>query len=244
MDCSLPGSSLHGILQARVLEWVAISFSRGSSRPRDRTRVSRIPGRGFNLWATREVICICYTFCNCPTRRHRQVASVVSDSVRPHGLQPTRLLRPWDSPDKNTGVGCHFLLQLSHSFCFCFFSILFSVCISVWGVYKDISSCSVILALAMSSLLMSPSKTFFILVQWFSFLRFPLDIFLEFPPLCLHSPCSLACYLLFSIGILTKVINILKPLSDYFHNSLWYLSLVLTLACLFRLFSLVFLHAI
>ena len=40
-----------------------------------------------------------------------QVASVVSDSVRPHGLQPTRLLRPWDFPGKNTGVGCHFLLQ-------------------------------------------------------------------------------------------------------------------------------------
>ena len=41
----------------------------------------------------------------------RQVASVVSDSVRPHRRQPTRLPRPWDSPDKNTGVGCHFLLQ-------------------------------------------------------------------------------------------------------------------------------------
>ena len=54
MDCSLPGSSLHGILQARVLEWVAIAFSRGSSWPRDRTWVSRIPGRRFNLWATRE----------------------------------------------------------------------------------------------------------------------------------------------------------------------------------------------
>ena len=40
------------------------------------------------------------------------VASVVSDSVRPHRLQPTRLPRPWDSPGKNTGVGCHFLLQL------------------------------------------------------------------------------------------------------------------------------------
>ena len=40
-----------------------------------------------------------------------QVTSVVSDSVQPHGLQPTRLLRPWDSPGKNTGVGCHFLLQ-------------------------------------------------------------------------------------------------------------------------------------
>ena len=37
MDCSLPGSSVHGILQARMLEWVAISSSRGSSRPRDRT---------------------------------------------------------------------------------------------------------------------------------------------------------------------------------------------------------------
>ena len=54
MDCSLPGSSLHGILQARVLEWSAISFSRGSSWPRDRTRVSHIPGRRFNHWATRE----------------------------------------------------------------------------------------------------------------------------------------------------------------------------------------------
>ena len=53
MDCSLPGSSLHGILQARVLEWVAVSFSRGSSRPRDQTRVSCIPGRRLNLWATR-----------------------------------------------------------------------------------------------------------------------------------------------------------------------------------------------
>ena len=40
-----------------------------------------------------------------------QVASVVSDSVRPHRRQPTRLHHPWDSPGKNTGVGCHFLLQ-------------------------------------------------------------------------------------------------------------------------------------
>ena len=39
------------------------------------------------------------------------VASVVSDSVQPHRWQPTRLPRPWDSPGKNTGVGCHFLLQ-------------------------------------------------------------------------------------------------------------------------------------
>ena len=54
MDCSLPGSSVHGIFQARILKWVAISFSRRSFRPRDRTRVSRIVGRSFTLWATRK----------------------------------------------------------------------------------------------------------------------------------------------------------------------------------------------
>ena len=54
-DCSLPGPSVHGIFQARVLEWVAISFSRRSSRPRDRTWVSHIVDRCFTVSATREV---------------------------------------------------------------------------------------------------------------------------------------------------------------------------------------------
>ena len=49
VDCSPPGSSVHGILQARILEWVVISFSRGSSQPRDRTRVSCFAGRHFIL---------------------------------------------------------------------------------------------------------------------------------------------------------------------------------------------------
>ena len=49
--CSLPGSSVHGIFQARVLEWVAISFSRGSPSPRDRTPVFRIVERSFTVWA-------------------------------------------------------------------------------------------------------------------------------------------------------------------------------------------------
>ena len=56
VDCSPPGSSIHGILQARILEWVAISFSRGSSQPRDRTQVSCTAGRTFNLRATREAL--------------------------------------------------------------------------------------------------------------------------------------------------------------------------------------------
>ena len=58
MDCSLPGSSVHGIFWARTLEWVAISFSRRSSRPRDWTQVSHIVGRHFTIWATREVLCL------------------------------------------------------------------------------------------------------------------------------------------------------------------------------------------
>ena len=49
MDCRPPSSSVHGILQARILEWVAIPFSRGSFQPRDRTQVSCIAGRFFTV---------------------------------------------------------------------------------------------------------------------------------------------------------------------------------------------------
>ena len=56
VDCSPPSSSVHGILQARILEWVAISFSRGSSRPRDQTQVPHIAGRCFNLCTIREAL--------------------------------------------------------------------------------------------------------------------------------------------------------------------------------------------
>ena len=73
IDGNPPGSPDPGILQARTLEWVAISFS--------------------NAW--------------------KWSRSVVSDSLQHHGLQPTRLLRPWDFPGKSTGVGCHCLLRFS-----------------------------------------------------------------------------------------------------------------------------------
>ena len=62
MDCSLPGSSVHGILQARILEWLAIPFSRGSSWPRDRTQVSHIVGRFFTVWTTREALLLVLLF--------------------------------------------------------------------------------------------------------------------------------------------------------------------------------------
>ena len=54
MDCSPPGSSVLGILQARLLKWVAMPFSRESSQPRDQTQVSLIAGRFFTIWASRE----------------------------------------------------------------------------------------------------------------------------------------------------------------------------------------------
>ena len=62
MDCSPPGSSVQEISQVRILEWVAISFSRAPSRPRDRTQVSCTAGRFFTDWATREAQFLNSTF--------------------------------------------------------------------------------------------------------------------------------------------------------------------------------------
>ena len=97
---SLPGSSVHGIFQARILEWLAISFSRGSSQPRDRTQVSCIVGRHFIVWATREARMLLLL------RRFSRVQLCATPDTAAHQAS-----RPWDSPGKNTGVGCHFLLQ-------------------------------------------------------------------------------------------------------------------------------------
>ena len=63
MDCSQPGSSIHGIFQAGILEWVAISVLRGFSQPRDQIQVSCIASRFFTDWATREVPFFCLFVC-------------------------------------------------------------------------------------------------------------------------------------------------------------------------------------
>ena len=74
-DYSLPGSSVHRILQVKILEWVAMPSTRGSSWPRDRTQVSHIAGRFFTIWATREthlkcrkMIKTCWMQCPCVLR--------------------------------------------------------------------------------------------------------------------------------------------------------------------------------
>ena len=65
MDCSPPGSPVHGILSGSILEWVAIPFSRGSAWHRDGTRVSCIAGRFFTIWAPRETQIYIYPCCCC-----------------------------------------------------------------------------------------------------------------------------------------------------------------------------------
>ena len=67
MDCSSPGSSVHEILQARILEWVAFPFFRGSSPPRDSNQVSHIAGRFFTFRATREAAGAAKSLQSCPT---------------------------------------------------------------------------------------------------------------------------------------------------------------------------------
>ena len=84
IDGSPPGSSIPGILKARILEWVAISF--------------------FNAWKWKVKV------------SH----SVVSDSSRPQGLQPTRLLHPWDFPGKSTGGGAVAFSNIKICFLLCY----------------------------------------------------------------------------------------------------------------------------
>ena len=91
VDCSLPGSFVHGILQSRILEWVANSFSRGSSQPSDWTWVSCIAGRFFTVWATGK---ICY----------RKYSSVMGDEFhsgwekRRQEIVPSRPMCKWVWP--------------------------------------------------------------------------------------------------------------------------------------------------
>ena len=90
MDCSPAGSPVHWILQARILECIAIPFSRGSSQPRGPTWVSCTAGRFFTFWATREAHKV--------WEGSDQFSSFVSDSLRPRGLQHARPPCPSPTP--------------------------------------------------------------------------------------------------------------------------------------------------
>ena len=98
MDCSLPGSSVLGILQARILEWVVIPFSRGSSCPRDRIQVFHMVGRHFTIRATNKDIIKHLKYVTTDFSSIQFSCSVMSDSLQPHGLQRARLPCPSPTP--------------------------------------------------------------------------------------------------------------------------------------------------
>ena len=84
MNCSLPDSSVHGILQARILEWVAVPFSRGSSQPRDQTQVSCIAGRFFLL---AEPPMYTYIYCNLAWISKRKISRLLGQGRETSGKQ-------------------------------------------------------------------------------------------------------------------------------------------------------------
>ena len=98
MDCSPPGSSVHGIFQARILEWFAIPFSRGSSWPRDRIQIFHVTGRLFTIWATNKHIIKHLKYITTDFSSVQFSHSVMSDSLQPHGLQYARLPCPSPTP--------------------------------------------------------------------------------------------------------------------------------------------------
>ena len=144
MDCSLPSSSVIGIIQVRTLEWVAISFSRVSSQPRNQTRVFCIAGRFFTNWATKEALvdsstkatfhvhCIQKAHPNITHRNFSRVKNwlrflfscqVVSDSLQLHRLQHIRLCPPL-SPGVCSSLcplsqWCYLTISSSRPFSFC-----------------------------------------------------------------------------------------------------------------------------
>ena len=104
MDCSLPGSPVHGISHARILEWVAISFSRGSSPPRDQTHVSWIAGGFFisyqpvfHPWVRK-----------IPWRRNWQPTPVLLPG-KFHGQRSLVGYSPWGCKELDTTEWLHFL---------------------------------------------------------------------------------------------------------------------------------------
>ena len=94
MDCNT--FSVHGILQARVLEWIAISFSKGSSRPRDRAQVSRVGGRRFNLWATREGFLGGSAVENLPANAEELVWSLGQEELLGKEMATYSSILPWE----------------------------------------------------------------------------------------------------------------------------------------------------
>ena len=107
VDCSPPGFSVHGILQARILEWIAIPFSRGSSQPGDRIQVSCIAGRFFTVWAAGNSCDAChnrgYLTPKRSARRSLQLRKQRQNDILLHYFHKngeTTVCEGWPSPER------------------------------------------------------------------------------------------------------------------------------------------------
>ena len=121
MDCNLPGSSVHGILQARILEWVSMSFSRGSSWSKNRTRVSCIAGRFFTNWTTREALPFTYIPWLLMEDFYCRVASATEKAMAPHSSTLAWKI-PWtEEPGGLQSMG---LLRVRHDWATSLFTFM------------------------------------------------------------------------------------------------------------------------
>ena len=99
--CSPPGSSVHGILPARIQEWVAIPFSRGSSWPKEQTWISGVTGRFFTIWATRETCALLIwkiiKWANNYFSRARKKSDHTVLDIKTCGIWPGKQITEWNT---------------------------------------------------------------------------------------------------------------------------------------------------
>ena len=124
MDCSLPGFSVHGILQAKILKGFAISFSMGSSLPRDRTQILHIDRQALYHWATREArmqSCIHrHMWFFCVLFKGTVISKIYKDQIKPNGNKTTLYICKGFSSKKNHKVSLHYLKNVNNGSVFCF----------------------------------------------------------------------------------------------------------------------------
>ena len=117
MDCTIPGSSVHVIFQAMVLEWVATSISRGSSQPGDRILVSHIAGRHFTVWATREALLTVWITTKCGKfLKRREYWTIYPYAGQETTVRTLHRTTDWLKIRKGEKLGCILSLYLSNFF--------------------------------------------------------------------------------------------------------------------------------
>ena len=121
MGCSAPGCSVYGILQARILEWVAFPFSRGSSQARDWTQVPCTAGRFFTIWGTRKAHCNKRSqHREAPASQQREAPIYCSERKPTHSSEDPEITSQKNSTSPDPDSSIFFLWNLTWYLCFYF----------------------------------------------------------------------------------------------------------------------------